>query len=83
MQTQEIRAIYASEKHFHKVFDDSVSQWRDAQRILGSLNLDLLQLKERDRKDLGNRWSKRWSRKDGKEARRKECVLLQWYARVL
>ena len=65
-QTLQIQATYDAKKNTHILYDVSDVQQANAQNILGSQGLDVIQLKDRDAKDLGNRWSKRWSSKNGK-----------------
>ncbi|KIJ41571.1 hypothetical protein M422DRAFT_780303 [Sphaerobolus stellatus SS14] len=76
-QVYRIRTIYQSGENFQQLFTESVMDQKAAKTVLGVQGLDVMQLKEKDLKDLGNRWSKRWSTKNGQGHNQKERVLLQ------
>ncbi|KIJ41799.1 hypothetical protein M422DRAFT_255113 [Sphaerobolus stellatus SS14] len=76
-QIQRIHAMYQSGQIFQQLFTESIVDQKAAQTVLGAQGLDIMQLKEKDLKDLGNRWSRRWSKKNGPGHGQKERVLLQ------
>ncbi|KIJ37260.1 hypothetical protein M422DRAFT_781831 [Sphaerobolus stellatus SS14] len=76
-QIQQIRATYKSSQHFCQLFSNSIDDQNEANKVLGVQGLDVNQLKEKHQKDLGGRWSRRWSTKDGGKENERERVLLR------
>ncbi|KIJ56017.1 hypothetical protein M422DRAFT_239205 [Sphaerobolus stellatus SS14] len=76
-QIQHIREVYNSSQQFSQLFSDSAIHQKEANNVLGLQGLDVIQLKQKELKDLGNCWSRRWSTKDGSGENKRERVLLQ------
>ncbi|KIJ35569.1 hypothetical protein M422DRAFT_262151 [Sphaerobolus stellatus SS14] len=76
-QIRQASETYKSSQHFHEIYTDTIEKQKAANHILGMQGLDVIQLKDKDLKDLGNRWSRHWSTKDGRGKIQKERVLLQ------
>ncbi|KIJ30850.1 hypothetical protein M422DRAFT_267562 [Sphaerobolus stellatus SS14] len=53
-QIQRIRTMYQSGQIFQQLFTESIIDQKAAQTVLGGQGLDVIQLKEKGLKDLGN-----------------------------
>lgn len=77
-QIEDIGTIYKNNGHFHHIYSNCTEDQVLACKTLGVHALDIAQISDKSLMDLGSGWSRRWSRKQGKNDRLSERVLLQW-----
>ncbi|KAF8506460.1 hypothetical protein JB92DRAFT_2961581 [Gautieria morchelliformis] len=72
-QTKQIQQHYDAATNFHRLFSDELHLQQEASCMLQAQRLDLWNMD-----DLGNGWSKRWSKRHGKGLNVYTRMLLQW-----
>ena len=74
IQREEVKSLYREEKHFSQKFDAKNEQEQlTASAILAANRLDFDALEALD-----NKWSCRWSKKDGEGDNKTQRILYQW-----